>query len=708
MAAPTVLARQASVSSTSDSTSFTPTLATATLGKLLLAVISADGSPTLSTSSTGWRKMGQASNGANVTQSVFIKDKATGSDALVISSTASEQYSAEVFCIDAGNIPGLSIEFANGNSTNSNPPSVTISPTQDVLWIATRSGDAQVVATVAPSGYGNLTSQAGGGANGASTNTAELSVNADVTEDPGTFTSATEQWVSATIAVWSDTISRWHQFNKPTAWTLSNSSLTATQSAAPGNGTTMLTSLPHNSGKWYFTLRPTTIGGGAICIAPAGSNINDYPEVSGAVVYVDDGSIIISTGLLTTIQGFSAGDIIGGAIDFGTGDVWFKNVTTGSNYNNSGAANPSTGVGGINIPTLAGVFAMPGAAGSGGVTGMVVVWDGSPASGAPSGFPNWDAAAGTSVALSGVAATGSQGTLGVSRSKALTGVSATGAVGTLTPVSAYSVALTGVSATGSLGALGSARSKALTGVAASGQVGSLVAVFSRALTGTEATGALGTLTPSTAYSAALSGVSATGALGALRVARSHTLTGVEATGEIGTLTPFSGFAVTLTGISATGSVGTLRARLTKPLAGVSATGTVGTLTPFSGFSVALVGISATGAIGTLGVSRRNAMTGVAATGTLGTVTPHGAYAAALTGVQATGSLGSIRPLVAIPLTGVSATAALGILSPTGGIIVISPEWMIAPRPRVRMVSVPARIRMITPRPRGRIITLIAS
>ena len=54
---------------------------------------------------------------------------------------------------------------------------------------------------MAPAGYSNLTTQNAADTNGATTATAEKPTVTTTTEDPGTFTSAIEQWVSWTIGV---------------------------------------------------------------------------------------------------------------------------------------------------------------------------------------------------------------------------------------------------------------------------------------------------------------------------------------------------------------------------------------------------------------------------------------------------------------------------------------------------------------------------
>jgi hypothetical protein len=199
MSFPFVSARQTSVSSTTNATSFTPTLSTHATAELLVVVVSADGNPTLSTTSSGWTKLGQDSNSTVVTGAVFWKVAASASESLIVDSTATEQYSAISLTIRGG--AGVTGSVINGSSTNSDPPNhAATNGTEDYLWIATRSGDSTTVATGAPTNYSNLQTIAGGGTNGVSTNTAERSLTAS-SENPGTFTSATEQWVSWTLAI---------------------------------------------------------------------------------------------------------------------------------------------------------------------------------------------------------------------------------------------------------------------------------------------------------------------------------------------------------------------------------------------------------------------------------------------------------------------------------------------------------------------------
>jgi hypothetical protein len=229
MAAPTIVRRgSAPQPNTTNVTQFNVTGYTYTWGTntaiasgdrvLWVAVVAIDGSPTLSVnagSAAGWTKQGQASDGTSaVTGAVFTLETTTAFAAsalptLIIDSTASEQISINLWAFLVGS--GKSVGFllataATGSSTNSDPPSLTNSTaaSQDFIVVATRSGDSTTVATVAPTNYSNLTTATGAGTNAASTNTASRSITvaAAASENPGTFTSATEQWVSYTFGVY--------------------------------------------------------------------------------------------------------------------------------------------------------------------------------------------------------------------------------------------------------------------------------------------------------------------------------------------------------------------------------------------------------------------------------------------------------------------------------------------------------------------------
>ncbi|MFZ1721029.1 MAG: hypothetical protein WAU07_00835, partial [Microgenomates group bacterium] len=168
-----------------------------TAGDLLVIVFSTDGIADVSIVAGDWIKLDQEHEATNqITAAIFYKF-ATGSDTATVS-TGSEQTSHIVYRISGASAPYVA--QANGNSTNSNPANLDTGVSRNYLWLATASHDSTVVASVAPTNFSNLHTQAAAGVNGASTSTAERALTAS-SEDPGTFTSSTEQWVSFTLAI---------------------------------------------------------------------------------------------------------------------------------------------------------------------------------------------------------------------------------------------------------------------------------------------------------------------------------------------------------------------------------------------------------------------------------------------------------------------------------------------------------------------------
>ena len=122
-------------------------------GDLNLVIFSHDGVQTSRTTSTGWKKLGEASNGISVTGAIYYKF-ADGVDALTITTVSSEEASYVSYCIAGAGTPSASA--AEGNSTNSNPPLHTTDAVRSNLFMVTRSGDSTVVASAAPSSYSSL------------------------------------------------------------------------------------------------------------------------------------------------------------------------------------------------------------------------------------------------------------------------------------------------------------------------------------------------------------------------------------------------------------------------------------------------------------------------------------------------------------------------------------------------------------------------
>lgn len=219
MAFPTVQARTTFVSSTTNTTTWIlnpnsalPAGGSGAANDRLYLFLAIDGNPTVSVdaSTPEWTKLDQASNSTVVTGAVFYAElTGTTIPSIQINSTASEQISTVCIHLRPGSgktLAHIVATSANGSSTNSDPPTLTNNSgaAQDFEVLVSRSGDGTTVATVAPTNYTNLQTATGGGSNGASTNTAERQINIanSGTENPGTFTSASEQWVCYTVGVY--------------------------------------------------------------------------------------------------------------------------------------------------------------------------------------------------------------------------------------------------------------------------------------------------------------------------------------------------------------------------------------------------------------------------------------------------------------------------------------------------------------------------
>lgn len=209
MAFPSVVARTPS-EQTSDADSFTVGLGSPSAGELIVAIISCDSAANTNdppwqieqgTSGKNWWAAAVVGSNSAVVGIVAIK-VASGSDALKIlfTNASAQQASAITFRI-SGHGSYAAVASAIGNSTNGDPPNVAISGSaQDCLFIAGLCTDAQVVATGAPSGYSNLTTKTATNSTGASVSVADKTANA-TSDNPGTFTNTTEQWVAFSIAI---------------------------------------------------------------------------------------------------------------------------------------------------------------------------------------------------------------------------------------------------------------------------------------------------------------------------------------------------------------------------------------------------------------------------------------------------------------------------------------------------------------------------
>jgi hypothetical protein len=155
--------------------------------------------------SPGWYVVGSTpATSSNYFLYVLAKI-ATGSDALKIHSPAQLWGCAVVYDITGhGSTVSMATANSSSNTTNAPPPSLTISgAAQDMLFLTMAVMSSTVVATVAPSGYSNLYTSS---LTNVAISTSEKAASAVTGDTPGTFTSASSGWRTATIGVYSTAV----------------------------------------------------------------------------------------------------------------------------------------------------------------------------------------------------------------------------------------------------------------------------------------------------------------------------------------------------------------------------------------------------------------------------------------------------------------------------------------------------------------------
>lgn len=136
--------------------------------------------------------------------------------------------------------------------------------------------------------------------------------------------------------------------NKGANVALSNLNLTATK-ASGGVGWQMARStVGKSTGKFYLEATFDEFSGSFIGLGlgdAMASVSNFYGADNHGLIYVNNGAVFTGGALLTTIQTIAEGQVLGIAFDVDARLIWFR--TNGGNWNDSGSADPATGVGGI-------------------------------------------------------------------------------------------------------------------------------------------------------------------------------------------------------------------------------------------------------------------------------------------------------------------------------------------------------------------------
>ena len=194
----------------SDTTAHAVTMpATVHIGDLLIVVFGNDGSATVTTP-TGWKQLSSDANSTIARLSTYCKiaNGTEGGTTVDFVTSASEQASAIVIRIQVGTF-FQSIETlgavvgtaATGTSVSPDPPSKTIPwEAANSLVIACYGADDQAQATAYPASYQNGITKQGANAAGASVGVASRVI-AAISEDPGVFTIASQEWIAQTIVI---------------------------------------------------------------------------------------------------------------------------------------------------------------------------------------------------------------------------------------------------------------------------------------------------------------------------------------------------------------------------------------------------------------------------------------------------------------------------------------------------------------------------
>ena len=144
------------------------------------------------------------------------------------------------------------------------------------------------------------------------------------------------------------TADAWNKDDKTAAITLSNNDKTATSTGSTQAVRSTTSHLNEASGKYYFEFRIDTTTVDIVGIKSTSSVFG-----VGESAYVNSiGNIRYVTTNIGTVAGgsFVNGDVICGAWDAGAELIWFRK--NGTNWNNSGGADPATGTGGISVSGL--------------------------------------------------------------------------------------------------------------------------------------------------------------------------------------------------------------------------------------------------------------------------------------------------------------------------------------------------------------------
>ena len=147
----------------------------------------------------------------------------------------------------------------------------------------------------------------------------------------------------------------WSPSDKTAGITLSGGNLVATVAGFAVNS--LRAAHTQTSGKYYWEITCNPYLLSLIGMAPSTrAHPFSLQTAAGACGLDTDGGIYVNNAGALVIGDIPNGAVVGIAVDLDAHLIWFRKTAAG-NWNNSGTANPATGVGGVSIPGLGGSVA---------------------------------------------------------------------------------------------------------------------------------------------------------------------------------------------------------------------------------------------------------------------------------------------------------------------------------------------------------------
>jgi len=151
----------------------------------------------------------------------------------------------------------------------------------------------------------------------------------------------------------------WDTVNKNANVVLSNGNLTASSGTATtantsGRGSQTITTGQKIYGEFTATVNTGNSLIGVVNASFSFANFNYLGIDTNGIGLLPSGGVLYNNGIPASYSGFTTGDVISVAVDFNAGLMWWR-INAG-NWNNSGAANPATGVGGQTIGVTGNLF----------------------------------------------------------------------------------------------------------------------------------------------------------------------------------------------------------------------------------------------------------------------------------------------------------------------------------------------------------------